>query len=161
MLFLFRYVNLFLKQQNVSWDLLCFLLKWQFAYFEYRAVKSYLFSSLRYLKIVAVFGALPLVTTKGLTLAGATQCSIGHSCVGSMYGQFIKRWPAYTFFQVFKNVIFQKVLGNPLVLYITCSIICWLPDDDGVLSLSPWSLPIIYSYLSSSMFWMTAQMIII
>ena len=99
-----------------------FFVKWQFAYSEYRAVKSYLFSSLKHLKIVAAFGALPLVTTNGLKLPGATQCPIGPSCVGNMYCQFIKQWPAYAFFQVFKNLIFPKVLGNPLALYITCSI---------------------------------------
>ena len=33
LLFLFRYVNLFLKQQNVCCDPLCYLLKWQFSYF--------------------------------------------------------------------------------------------------------------------------------
>ena len=78
-------------------------------------------------KIVGAFGALPLVTTRRLTLPGVTQCPVDPSCVGSVCCHFIKQWPAYFFSQFFKNVIFPKVLGNALRLYITCSIICWLP----------------------------------
>ena len=33
LLFLFRYVNIFLKQQNICCDPLCYLLKGQFSYF--------------------------------------------------------------------------------------------------------------------------------
>ena len=55
------------------------------------------------------------------------------------------------FSNFFKNTIFPKFLGNALVLYIACSIICWLPVGGGILSLSQWTLPIVLSYLSSSM----------
>ena len=58
-----QYANLFLKQQDVSCDLSCYLSKWQLAYFEvlvlYTAVQSLLFSSFKYLKIVELLGLFP------------------------------------------------------------------------------------------------------